>query len=129
MNQSRSREAALRQQERRKREDEAPRLAAIVPTLASLRLAIEERRATSASAESKHVRLVIVDHAPALFIVPCGDPACRGGGFDLTDAVLRELKAGKTAFTVDDACFGEVGVSHCGRLLRATATATYRGAP
>jgi hypothetical protein len=122
----RSREAAQRFADRRKREDDAPRLAAEVPALATLSLSVEERRGTVTSAESKHVRHVMVDRAPALFLVPCGDPSCEGGGYDLTSSVLRELRAGRREFSVEDECMGNVGSARCGRLLRAMATATYK---
>jgi hypothetical protein len=123
---SRSREAAARFTERRRREDEAPRLATEAPGLATFKLSVDERRASVTSAESKHVRLVVVDRAPALFEVPCGDPACEGGGYDLTTQIMRELRARKTEFVVEDECMGNVGNARCGRLVRATGLATYR---
>jgi hypothetical protein len=126
MTNMRSREAAQRFAERRKREDEAPRLAAEVPGLATMRLAIEERRGSVSTAESKHTRLVVVERAPALFLVPCGDPTCDGGGYDLTFSVMRELRARRTEFSVDDECNGTVGTARCGRALHAIITATYR---
>jgi hypothetical protein len=126
MNSSRSREAAARFAERRKREDEARRLAAEVPELATLRLAIEERRAQITTPESKHTRLVVVDRAPALFEIPCGDPACDGGGYDLTERILRELRLRVPEFVVEDPCYGTVGSGRCGRVVRAVVTATYR---
>jgi hypothetical protein len=126
MTNSRSREAAQRFADRRKREDDAPRLATEVPSLAALRLAIEERRGSVQSAESKHLRHVMVERAPALFIIPCGDPSCDGGGYDLTNPIMRELRAQRTDFTVEDECFGNVGTSRCGRMVRALGTATYR---
>jgi DNA-binding LacI/PurR family transcriptional regulator len=126
MNSSRSREAAARFAERRKREDEARRLSVEVPSLATLRLAIEERRATVTTAESKHVRLVVVDRAPALFEIPCGDPSCEGGGYDLTERILRELRQNHAEFVVEDSCYGTVGSSRCGRAVKALVTATYK---
>src|ERR1700685_4293591 len=68
-------EAAERFAERRRREDEAPRLHTRVPALAPLRLEVEERRPASPVVDSRHMRH-IVDTAPALFMLPCGDPAC-----------------------------------------------------
>jgi hypothetical protein len=49
----RSREASERFAERRRKEDEAPRLKEAVPNLASLRLEVEEHRGTSAVAETR----------------------------------------------------------------------------
>jgi hypothetical protein len=126
MTNSRSREAAQRFADRRKREDDAPRLVAEIPNLATLKMAIEERRGSVATAESKHLRHVVVDRAPALFILQCGDPSCDGGGYDLTSRIMRELRARRTEFEVDDECTGNVGNARCGRLVKAILTATYR---
>jgi hypothetical protein len=128
MMRSRSRfsEAAQRFAERRRREDEAPRLRERVPALASLRLEIEERRGATSTGDPKHVRLIVVDSAPALFFLPCGDHACRDGGHDVTDPVLRALGSGATRFELDDACTGMVGSADCGRVMHVVVTATYR---
>jgi hypothetical protein len=125
MTNGRSREAVLRFTERRRREDEAPRLHAQVPRLASLRLEVEEHRGVSTVAETKHVRLVIVDNAPALFILPCGDPACRDGGHDITEAVMQHLQSGAAEFVVQDECMGNLRGAPCGRIVRMTAVAAY----
>jgi hypothetical protein len=123
---SRFSEAAQRFTDRRRREDEAPRLNVQVPNLATLRLEVEERRATAVTEEAKHVRLVVVDNAPALFFIPCGDPECRDGGHDATSRILRELNGGAKSFIVEDACRGTVGNAECARVMRVLATATYR---
>jgi hypothetical protein len=121
----RSREASQRFADRRKREDEAPRLREEFPSLRTLRLEVEEQRGTSTVAETKHVRIVIIDRAPALFILPCGDSDCREGGHDVTTEVLDRLRNGVKAFTVEDKCFGNVRDVACGRIVRVHATATY----
>jgi hypothetical protein len=118
-------EAAERFAERRRREDEAPRLRARVPGLVSLRLEVEERRPASPAVDSRHVRH-IVDSAPALFMIPCGDPGCKNGGHDVTDAVLRGLASGSKRFEVEDVCAGDIGTAQCGRVLKVTAIATYK---
>jgi hypothetical protein len=118
-------EAAERFAERRRREDEAPRLHARVPGLVSLRLEVEERRSTSTVVESRHVRH-IVDSAPALFVLPCSDPVCKDGGHDVTGAMLRGLLSGAQRFEVEDSCSGDIGTAHCGRILKVIALATYR---
>jgi hypothetical protein len=120
------REAAARFAERRKREDEAPRLHTEVPALASLRINVEDRRSGVVGTESKHVRVVVVERAPALFVVPCGDPACDGGGVDLTGPILRDLRAHKTEGTFERSCDGTSGNAPCARVVRATIQATYR---
>jgi hypothetical protein len=118
-------EAAERFAARRRREDEAPRLRSQVPNLVSLRLEVEERRSSAIAVESRHVRH-IVDSAPALFMLPCGDPVCKEGGHDLTTQIMRGLLAGTVKFEVEDVCAGDVGTARCGRILKVTAIATYR---
>ncbi|HEX3343703.1 MAG TPA: hypothetical protein VHS09_03980 [Polyangiaceae bacterium] len=123
---SRNSEAAQRFAERRRREDAAPRLRAAVPALATLRLEVDERRGAANNGDPKHVRLVVVDSAPALFSLPCGDHACRDGGHELTDAVLRALGAGEKRIELEDACHGTVGTIPCGAVMHVVVTATYR---
>ncbi len=118
-------EAAERFAARRRREDEAPRLQQQVPSLVSLRLEVEEKRASAVAVESRHVRHV-VDGAPALFLLPCGDPACKEGGHDLTTPIMRGLTSGTKRFEVEDVCAGDIGTARCGRILKVTAIATYR---
>jgi hypothetical protein len=119
-------EAARRYQERRRREDEAPRLVEQVPELDSLKLDFSERRAGMTAPEVSHIRRVVVANAPALFEVPCTDGGCEDGGHDLTHAILRELRSKSTAFEGEDACHGHVGGASCGRTLHYVAAATYR---
>ena len=123
---SRVTEASQRFAERRRREDEAQRLLERVPELTGLRLDVEERRAASTVADSKHVRHVVVDRAPALFYLPCGDPACKDGGHDMTNGLMRGLLSHETGFESEDTCSGSVGTAPCGRILRVIAVATYR---
>ncbi len=122
----RSSEAALRFAERRRREDEAPRLLTQVPKLESLRLDVEEQSGGGGVGEPSHIRHIVVDHAPALFWLPCGDPACKDGGHEITDAVMRALYAGQPQFEVEDTCHGQTGNAPCRRLLRCIGSATYR---
>jgi hypothetical protein len=118
-------EGAQRFAERRRREDEAPRLIAEVPRLQSLTLEIGERSQAGPVGESTHVRRVVVQHAPALFFLPCGDPRCKDGGHDVTDVVMKALRAGETRVEGEDSCAGSVGTAPCSRLLHFTGTATY----
>ena len=121
----RAQEAAERFAERRRREDTAPRLSSEIPELATLRLEVEERAGTSVGADSKHVRHVIVDRAPALFLMPCGDNACRDGGHDLTSSILRELRIAAPRFEAEGACRGTIGPSECRRTIRVVGIAGY----
>jgi len=113
----RSAEAARRFAERRRREDAAPRLLARVPDLRSLRLDITEANEDGA-VYATYTRHVLVDRAPALFELPCGDSACEGGGHDLTAEILRRLASGDERFEVSSRCSGTVGPNGCRRRLR-----------
>jgi hypothetical protein len=115
---------AQRSEERRLREDEAPRLSIQVPDLLSLSLAIQDR-SDSSVAQPKHVRHVVVARAPALFLIGCSDPNCRDGGHDVTDPVMRALARHETAFQGEDKCYGALGPSPCMRVLHYDAVANY----
>ena len=119
-------EAAQRFAERRRLEDEAPRLSTEVPSLETLRLEIEERTSGSVVAAPTHIRHIIVNRAPALFLIPCGDPRCRDGGHDVTHRMIRALRGGETRFDGEDTCAGSLGSGHCGRVLHYVAIAKYR---
>jgi hypothetical protein len=109
--------------ERRRREDEAPRLRQEVPNLARLQLDIEERTGVGAKT---HTRRVVIDSAPALFLVPCGDPRCVEGEHDLTTPVMQALRSRKAVFHGEDPCSGAVGPSTCSRVLHFDVIAEYR---
>jgi hypothetical protein len=111
--------------ERRRREDEAPRLRSVIPTLKSLRLEIKEHRGDALVSEACYIRRVVVESAAALFFIPCTDPACREGGHDLSAAILRSLEQGSTEFQGTHRCGGVVGTGECARVLHYTATAEY----
>ncbi len=120
-------EAQIRASERRKREDDAPRLKAEVPGLKTLRLEIDEQLSGSSVSAARHVRHIVVDSAPALFELTCGEPSCSDGGHDLTFEILRSLRAGQTEFSGQSTCYGRLGTSAspCRRVLCYTATATF----
>jgi hypothetical protein len=120
-------EAADRFAERRRREDEAPRLCDVVPRLDSLRLELRETRGGTALSGMAHVRPVVVERAPALFELPCQDASCRDGGHDLTWTILAALKDGLERFEGEDSCRGQIGSAECRRVLQFVAIATYRG--
>jgi hypothetical protein len=118
--------AAQRFADRRRREEEAPHLRNQVPGLVSLELAIEER---SGAGATKHIRRFVVDHAPALFLVPCGDPRCLDGEHDLTTDVMRALRASRTSFEGKDDCMGNIGPSSCLRVIYFAGKAEYSPEP
>jgi hypothetical protein len=125
MRSRRNSEAAQRFAERRRREDAAPRLRTEVPGLVSLNLELTEQGAETTAA-MKHLRRVVVESAPALFEIPCLDPACLDGGHDLTHSIMRALRARASTFEGEDACHGSVRTAACGRVLRYAVVATYR---
>ncbi len=127
MNPRRNNEAAQRTLARRQREDDAPRLSAEVPRLESLRLEIDERRGSGAVTGSTHIRRVVVENAPALFIFPCSDRDCKEGGHDLTDEIVRSLGRSETTFEGTHVCDGQLGSARCGSILKYVGTATYKG--
>lgn len=121
--------AAQRFADRRQRENEAARLLHEVPNLTSLRLTIEEHATDGGGATApRHVRHIVVETAPALFFIACGDSRCTDGGCDITDIVMRALRAGRTTFDGEQFCRGVVGSTGCTRVVRFQGTATYRGA-
>ena len=126
MNFRRGRTASDRATERRRREDEAPRLAAAIPDLESLRLELTEKRGDVGIAESSHIKRVVVEHGPALFVIPCGESSCRDGGHDITRMVLRGLESKLTEFEGSDPCMGQTGSAACARTLVFKAVATYK---
>ena len=83
-------------------------------------------RKGEADAEMTHVRRVVVASAPAHFEIPCGDTSCDGGGHELTHVIMRALRSRVPRIEGDDVCHGSVRSSHCGRILRYAAVATYR---
>jgi len=119
-------EAAQRFAERRRREDEAPRLHAAVPALASLRFELKESREGMRVADVSYVRQIVVERAPALFEFPCQDSACKEGGHDLTLEVLGALRSGAQRFEQQDACRGQIGSAQCRRVLTLVGIATYK---
>ncbi len=118
-------EAARRAQERRQREDDAPRLLAQVPNLESLTLEIQEHRAGAPLSESKYVRRIVVENAAAIIELPCLESTCEGGGYDVTSTVLAELRAGATHFEGHDVCRGHTKTAECRREVQYVGTATY----
>jgi hypothetical protein len=119
-------EAAQRQAERREREDKAPRLAAEVPDLVGLKLEISEQSTVSPPNQPKHIRRIVVAHAPALFLIPCGDPQCSDGGHDVTGTIMNALHRHEASFKGDDPCRGTLGPTICSRTMHYEGFAEYK---
>lgn len=124
-NHRRRTETARLARERREREDSAPRLADLCPTLQELRFEIAEVRAGDQNG-ADHIRRIVVEHAPALFEMPCIDRSCKDGGHDLTSEVLEALRAHQKRFEGQHACRGSLGAGSCKRVMRYVAYASYR---
>jgi hypothetical protein len=120
---NRRKELAQNVVERRRREDEAPRLSAEVPSLARLSLAIDERGEAGFALAPGHVRRVIVERAAALFELSCAAGGCDGGAHDATSAIMRELRRGSQRFE------GEVSCDRCKCVVRYVASAEYTPEP
>ena len=123
----RTSEAADRMRRRQEAEDGAPRLAAAIPSLRTLRLALRFRRGETRADDSSHIKIVVVASAPALFFIPCSDKQCRDGGHDISNAIMAGLREGRTTIKGEDACDGTLGSaqSRCTCHLTYEATATY----
>lgn len=87
---------------------------------------MSEKRGGVGIADAAHIRRVVVEHAPALFLIPCGESSCRDGGHDITRAVLRGIETRSTTYEGDDPCSGQTGTAPCARTLVFTAHATYK---
>ncbi|CAN96150.1 hypothetical protein predicted by Glimmer/Critica [Sorangium cellulosum So ce56] len=111
---------------REKREQAAGKLLQKVPQLTSLNLEIRETRPNSAMNETQYIRRVVVEHAHALFEMPCSYSSCDNGGYDVTQEILRGLASRTARFEGECACRGSCGGECCSRVLRYVATATYR---
>jgi hypothetical protein len=111
---------------RHERETAAGKLLAKIPDLMSLSLGIHEVRPDGLASETQYIRRVVVEHASALFEMPCSYAYCKDGGYDVTREVLDGLVSRKARFEGERACRGSCGASDCTRVLRYVATATYR---
>jgi len=125
----RNHQAAERARERRDREDSAARLRDEVPELTSLRLEVSEFEGDRQIPEASHIRRIVVEHAPALFLLGCTDQRCVDGGHDLTRDIMRALRMHQSNFDGEHVCPGRTGSADCSRRLRYIATASYSNDP
>jgi len=121
----RNNEAAKRAADRRQRENDAPRLLETAQGLKSLFIELQESDQRSAEPTSRYIRRIVLATAPALFFFPCGDPKCRGGGHDVTDAVLTGLRGHQPRTQGENLCTGVAGETPCTRKLHFEAVAAF----
>lgn len=124
------REKALLLEERRvqraQREGAAGKLLTQAPDLTSLSLSIRETRPDGCVGDTEYLRRVVLEHAPALFEVPCAYRECKDGGYDVTREILHALAGHLTRFEGEQPCRGRFGAHECTRVLHYAGTATYR---
>lgn len=125
MNRREQREAASRFEDRRRREDNAPRLREEIPELQVLRLELEEYRQGGTTPLFRHTRHIVVERAPALFVISCSDDGCVDGGHDLTRPLMRKLEAEAERFEGEHECWGRRNGLPCRHSLRFQAHASY----
>lgn len=106
--------------ERWKREDDAPRLKDVIPSVNRLRLELAEYSDDRSVMDSQRIQHYVVERAAAYFEIPCSDARCEDGGHDLTSVVMAALKASRHSFSDEDPCRGYVGEHACGRTLKFT---------
>jgi hypothetical protein len=114
---------------RGQREADAGKLLQKIPDLTSLSIAIHEMKPDGCLNNTLYTRRIVLEHAPALFEVPCSYAHCTDGGYEVTREVLFALDSRKMRFEGEQSCSGRCGVVDCGRVLRYVATATYRARP
>jgi hypothetical protein len=110
--------------EQRRREDAAPRLIQVVPTLTSLRLHFDDEQELGKPATLPFTRHIVVATGPALFSVPCLEPQCTGV-HELTEVILSDLRRAQTRGAGVSACQGKVGDVACVRSLTYVYEATF----
>jgi len=111
---------------RLEREDAAGKLLQKVPDLTSLSLAIHQVRPDGLASDAQYIRRVVLEHASALFEMPCSYAYCKDGGYDVTREILAALMSRNPHFEGERACRGSAGTGDCARILRYVGTATYR---
>lgn len=123
---SRRKEMEERRDQRVQREDAAGKLHTRAPDLIALSLVIRETRPEGCVSNTQYTRRVVVEHAPALFEVPCSYPQCEDGGYDVTREILAALAGHQEKFEGTVSCRGRCATLDCARVLHYVATATYR---
>lgn len=114
---------------RHEQEDAAGKLVQKVPSLATLSITVHEMRPDGCTNETRYIRRIVVAHAPALFHVPCSNPGCEDGGYDVTHEIMNGLISRRSQFEGQQSCRGRTNTGDCARVLRYVTAATYGAAP
>jgi hypothetical protein len=127
---SRRREKDIEREERRvqrvQREAVAGKLLQRFPEVTSLDITVHEARPEGCVSDSHYIRRIVLEHAPALFEVPCSYPSCEDGGYDITHDVIAALTARDPKVEGEKACRGRCGSLDCTRVLRFVVKIGYR---
>jgi hypothetical protein len=119
------RQLKARRLRRLERERAAGTLLDACPDLTSLSIALEDSQPDDRVEDERYVRRVVVEHAKAVFDIPCSGDGCADGGHDITEEILAGLRSRQAAFTGERRCLGRRSAAPCGRILRYVANATY----
>jgi hypothetical protein len=114
--------------QRWERENDAPRLGIVAPTLESLRITLVEKRGQYAVQGTRRVHVVVVARASSHFEVPCGEDGCDGS-HDLSGALAAPLRANRDNFVGKSECRGMMGNRACDRELLYSCDAVYAARP
>jgi len=121
-------EQSHRRSERWDRENAAPRLKQLVPSLKGLRLTLVEQRAERDISGTRRTQHVMVDTASTRFEIPCGETDCDGGGHDLSRIAASQLSERRGAFGGKSECHGYIKERPCDRHLEYAFVAEYTAA-
>jgi hypothetical protein len=115
---------AAQSAERFRRELEAPLLRTEVPDLIELSIELAEG-GQGGMPETRHVRRFVLATARALFLIPCGNPLCQGGGHDISTVVMGALRSHRLEQAGDSPCSGTVDAVPCTRTVHFVVRGTY----
>lgn len=116
---------AAQSAERSRRELEAPLLRSEVPDLTGLSIEVVEGGQGGNMPDTRHVRRFVLSTARALFLIPCGNVLCQGGGHDITDAVMGALRSHRPEQVGDSPCSGSVDATPCTRSVHFIVRGTF----
>jgi hypothetical protein len=102
--------------EQRRREDAAPRMRDVLPTLRGIRFKFQDSREEGRTIALPYTRHIVIATAPALFVFRCIEPTCNGL-HELTEEILAELRKAVRHAEGESVCHGYIGDVPCDRTL------------